>query len=73
MKRCLNCQRMFNPVNTRHKYCPDCQGHGNRGMRFYHANKGDGINVSIKASCLKKRSTILRKVVQNGSEETRTA
>jgi len=73
MKRCGNCQKQFNPVNIREKYCDKCKGKGDRGMRFYHSKRGDGINISIKASCLKKRSTLLRKTVQDGPEETRTA
>jgi len=73
MKRCSNCQKHFNPINTREKYCDRCKGKGDRGIRFYHANKGDAINIGIKVSSLNKRSTLLRKVVQNGSEETRTA
>ena len=73
MKKCGNCQRLFDPVNARNKYCGRCRKKGDRGIRFYHSKQGDGINIGIKVSNLKKRSTILRKEVRNGLEKTRTA
>lgn len=70
MKRCKNCKSPFEPVNARNVYCDKCKKRGNRGMRFYHAKHGEGINVGIKASCLRKYSTQLKKEVLDGTEKT---
>lgn len=69
MKRCLNCKKIFEPVNSRNKYCSDCKKTGNRGMRFYHSNKGDAINIGMKASCLRKQSTQFKMEVLDGPEK----
>ena len=39
-------------------------------MRFYHAKHGDGINVGMKASGLRKYSIQLKKEVLNGTQKT---
>ena len=67
MKRCKNCQRQFKPRNIRHLYCDSCRGI--RGVRFYHAQKGEAIKVGMKTSSLRKRSNIFRKEVLYGVEE----
>jgi hypothetical protein len=64
---CDNCQRSFMPKHPRHKYCDNCN-HGNRGMRKYHATKGNLIQEGMAISALAKVSTNLKKEATHGPQ-----
>jgi hypothetical protein len=63
LKRCAKCKGLFESKHPRHIYCEKHQKTGMRGMRHYHAMKGDCINAGIGASQLRQFSNHIFKEV----------
>jgi len=68
MKRCLKCGGLFVAKHPRHKFCADHQKIGMRGMRHYHAIKGEYVNAGIGASRLRQFSQHFSQEVRDEAE-----